>query len=423
MRTLLPALLAVALAACNADNITAVSHPATAVATDVWAGGFVTIHSQAFTSADSLPVVLLAGDTLPVSLTDTFTVSAELPDTVSGPLTLTVLTAAARDTQNIAVTAHGFVRAYPGPKLAGLPQRTPDGNMLALGTTGTVLVNAQDGVATPLGPDTAAYTGCMLTPGFSLASGVVVGPLQRGGSDCAYYAWRYVGGAPVVVDSGVAGRLWALAYLGPGRWIIGGKYYTYAKTDSSLQQLDAPIELNEYVADAAGRYLVPSLLPFADSKDVPVYSTATSSVAYYISGAGNFGGAGFSSDGDTLFVQRDSFLALDAATGKTLTEGPHDAYGGYMVVEPNRPWIYVIGSGRIPINGATTWTVGVGVIDRRTMTVVGHLEVPASAPQPIVFYDVLCPVLGPNNKLYVVDVTAWDGPPEPTRIYGFDLLP
>jgi len=421
VRTLLPALLAVALAACNADTIASVPKPVSPVATDVWAGGFVKLHSETFTGPDSLPVVLLAGDTLPVSLTDTFTVSAELPDTVSGPLTLTVLTAAAADTQTVTVIAHGFVRAYPGPKLAGLPQRTPDGSMLALGTGGTLLVNPATGTAQLLAP---GDTSCTLTPGFSLVSGVAVSSVRipPPADHCKYYAWRFDHG-PIVVDSGIGGPSWTLAYLAPGRWIANSGVMTFATTDSSWAILDGVFEPHEYVADAKGQYLVPSLMPFVDTSGVPVYSTATSAIAYHITAQGAIGGAGFSSDGDTLFLSAASILALDAATGKILMEGPRDAFGGgYMVVEPNRPWIYVMSAGRIPIDGVAT--VGIEVIDRRTLTIVAHMEVPPSAQQLIKFDDVVYPVLGTgNNTLYVVDVTAWDGPPEPTRIYEFDLLP
>lgn len=429
MRTLLPAVLTVALVACNAYNITAVSNPVTSVATDVWAGGSVKLHSHAFTSSDSLPLVLLAGDTLPVSLADTFIVSVELPDTVSGPLVLSVLSAAASDTQTVTVNAHGFVRAYGGPKLAGLPQRTPDGFMLARGTGGTVLVNPAAGVAQPLVSRDGGGTGCgALTPGLSLVAGVVV----SSGPDCKYYAWRFDSG-PVAVDSAPATSAWALAYLGPNRWLMNSHHTTLTMTDTSWTELARLESPNEYVADPAGHFVVPAMVGGVDPEGSPVYSTSTSTIAYHIAGQGEVGGAGFSSDGDTLFVAGVHwvggggpvrFLVLDAATGKILREGPLDGYGGgYMIVEPNRPWIYTMSDGRIPINGSTRGTVGVEVIDRRTLATVAHMEVPASAPQPFVWYDVLCPVLGANNKLYVVDVTAWDGAPEPTRIYEFDLLP
>ena len=304
MRTLLPALLAVALVACNADNITAVSHPATPVATDVWAGGFVKIHSQAYTSADSLPVVLLAGDTLPVSLTDTFTVSAALPDTVSGPLTLSVQSPTGTDTQTVAVTAHGFVREFPGPELTGgLPQRSLGGYVLALDTVGTVLVNPEAGKAQPLLPPAAGQTPCTqtLTPGLSLVPQVTLGSVSRG-SGCRYYAWTSSGPGATVVDSAPFGDAFAVAYVGPGRWIIGAKHATYAVADTVVTDLGLLEEPDEFVTDVAERYLVPTLSQTNDSTGVPVFSTISSDIAYRIPGQPEIGGAGFSSNGDTLFV-------------------------------------------------------------------------------------------------------------------------
>jgi hypothetical protein len=304
--------------------------------------------------------------------------------------------------------------------------------VLALDTVGTVLVNPEAGKAQPLLPPAAGQTPCTqtLTPGLSLVPQVTLGSVSRG-SGCRYYAWTSSGPGATVVDSAPFGDAFAVAYVGPGRWIIGAKHATYAVADTVVTDLGLLEEPDEFVTDVAERYLVPTLSQTNDSTGVPVFSTISSDIAYRIPGQPEIGGAGFSSNGDTLFVaglqtvtypSPARLLALDATTGQILQQAPYDGLGwSYMVVEPNRPWIYLVGDGRIPITG--TPAIGIEVIDRRTLAVVAHMEVPASASQLIKFDDIVFPALGANNTLYLIDINGWRSSPGPTRIYEFDLLP
>jgi len=297
--------------------------------------------------------------------------------------------------------------------------------VLALDTTGTVLLNAAAGIAQSLIPQSPQHTVCTttLTPGLALVPDVVLGAAAFGGN-CRYYAWSFAGSAPAIVDSAPIGEGFAVAYVGPNRWIINTKHETWAMTDTSSTSLGYLEEPNEFVADPAGRYLVPTFSSTSDTAGIPVYSTATSTIAYHIAGQTHIGGAGFSSDGDTLFVDGPDLLALDAATGRVLMQAPSEGFDwSYMILVPNSPWIYLVPDTPIDVPGSFSGVAGFAVIDRRTLATVAHVEVPPATPEPFKFDDITFPALGTDNTLYVVDIHAWRDVPGPTRIYAFDLLP
>jgi len=420
-RLLLAPLLTCTLAACAAERVTTIDDTIIPGQLEVWSGGVVDLYSRAFVGRDTLPVVLFGAETLAVAPRDTFVVRVQLPDTVAGLLPLDVRLADGVARPAVAVTAHGFAGWRAGPDLAGLPQRTPDGAMLAVGDGGTVRVLPWAGTAESLTPQPLADTACTLTPGLSLVPGVVISSGRNGRAftdPCRYYAWNTTGTASVV-DSAPYGSAFSAAYLGPGRWLINTKHNTWAIVGGVTTDLGQLEEPDEFVADSAGRFLVPNLT--ADFAGVPVYATATASIAYRVAGQRGIGGVGFSRGGDTLFVAGAQMvvgggparlLALDARDGHVLREAPLEGFGGgYMVVEPERPWIYLVDGLRVL------------VVDRRTLAVVARMRPPEAAPALISWDDVLVPLLGPGNRLYVVDVHAWRDAPKPTGVYEFALLP
>jgi hypothetical protein len=315
--------------------------------------------------------------------------------------------------------------------MAGLPQRTPDGLMLANGVGGTVRVLPWIPAAEAVLAGQFLDERCSrLTPALSLVPGVVITtrPALTGvAPSCGYYAWDVTGATPTLVDSIGLDRPWSMAYLGPDRWFVGGKQGASLNLSPLLTLTQEP---DEFVVNPAGGLIVPNLA--FDRQDIPVFSTATASVAYRITGRQWSMGAGFSPGGDTLFLAaRDTgsarttvMLAVDPLNGQVLKSAPLDTYaGGYLVVPPAGRWMYLTGSGRYPVQSPNrVATVAIQVIDRQTLAVVGHLQVPLGVVQPDVF-DIMVPMLGTNNRLFVVAVHAWDGPPLPTLLYEFGLAP
>jgi len=162
MRRLVPlGLLVVGLATCRPDRITT-TDPVVSGAADAWAGQRLVLWSISFTGADSLPIVLLDLDTLPVQSAGMGSIAVHLPDT-DGALVLTIRLRSG-GSRSIPVQVHGFVRMRDGPLLGAYAQIYPwpgNGNPSALATheNRLVLFDAHSlTLSAPLVPD--SMLGC-----------------------------------------------------------------------------------------------------------------------------------------------------------------------------------------------------------------------------------------------------------------------
>ena len=382
----------------------------------IWVGSEGVLRSDGFAGPDTLPMVLLDNDTVAVRFLGNGRVAFRAPDSASS-YAVTVHTADGGRGLAGAVVAGGAYEQTLSGVLVGnglsWPQRhgptiaAPWTTSINGTTTSSMVVIAlsQPGQPVPLGiPDSLNSPSCMGDgPGPSVTGGLVL----SGGNPCWKRAWsRDTTGRLVATDSnGFAGSFFL--YFGGGNWVAGDRHALYASTRTT-QTLLQQVETARAVLSPRGDRAAPDGGWVNLALGVPVFGAGPPvTVAYRLPGDACFG-ADFSSRGDTLFIGLGSrgssaavVAAVDATTGSVLAQTDSVVLNGTskVLAEPDRPWIYVLG---FADNGASE-RPRIYVIDRRSMKVVAHLDLPSGA-WPATIHGWLGTFLdAPNRRLYVME--------------------
>ena len=420
-------------AACSAEPTRQSDAVITASSDSAWSGGEVDLTSTAFTGADSLPRVMLATHLLAVTRLGPSSVRVLLPDT-TGSFTLRVTFHDGRTQDAATVTlGGGLSHWFQGAPLSGNPVRIPGTTrLLGNGEHGLVWFDVPTGTASAALPDSAHEPACAYSPGLSTVPGIVIGvrhpnpPAPFG--VCKTYAWQ-IEPTLAVVDSTPAYGAWALAHAGNGRWVVGGKHFTYRCTPLGCPASRQSEEPEEFAISPDGSRVFP-VLAWDFTTATAVYDATSDTIAYELPQLRHINGVGFSANGDTAFVaglapgSTDTvFLyAINSRTGSVFREGRLP--GGYpelMAVDPDHPWLYMVDIARPPyLYGRPV----IRVIDRHELRQVAILRGPAGTP-PITNNLVMLPVISPSERrIYVVGLNNWTPPAtNPSDVFVFALLP
>ncbi len=381
--------LLLATVACHADRALIEEGSVAAVPGNYWSGNEAPLVSSNFRGADALPLITFGAETLAVRAGGTDTVFVTLP-VASGTLSLQV---AFHDGSvvHVPISVYGFRRTFLSVPLDedGFPWPADRPTITAIRGGALRLFDVTTNNLRSLNPDWVAFR-CgndVATPSAADARLLVV-PLA-----CGWYAAtpQSGGATPDTIDvRGIArvNAIWYMIHLRPGAWLAMAKETLIAVTRTvGAPALGASIEgcgeaYGFAVSPRGDRVAMKYCRGGAVTAFYPVIATATSGVAFRLPLVGT-GGAGFSPDGDTLFVTGDTIvlgvsavsvlLAVDAASGAILRRVAAPASGSLMdvVVDPSRPFLYL------------TQGNAVYVYDRATLTQVAILRAPgASVPDP-----------------------------------------
>lgn len=422
MRGVTAALLLVA-AGCSADRVTS-ADPVLAVAEEGWSGDTLAVRSASFIGADTVPVVTVGADTLVTWRGGLDTALVLLPDT-AGDVELAVRL----HSGGIAfatVTVHGMRSAGPGPVegygRAPYPFPWPDAGSptaLAIHNGRLVLVDYHTDTYTALTADTDLWVGAygqqFPNPVPSATDRRLVsvshgtGPLE---------AVPIAADAPAP-DSGPPNAGLTQIHLSRGNWLVSYKnqgLQLITRSPAGALVFAAKVE-GSYVVSPRGDRVVPTqtiggLFAFEPTAPAFVYRVGTYA-----------GGAAFSEGGDTLFaVVNDSgpvhLVALDATTGARLREVPVWSGELEVVVDPGRPWLYLVGVE----GGFVSGHIAVYVYDRASFARIATLVVPDSAVPPnssAHLAGMYVPILDPVRRALYVTMNYFV---DPQFVFHFDLM-
>jgi hypothetical protein len=375
MRCVSPILAFVLAAGCDYPPAVRPPRPLTVRAPDrVWANAPFVLVSEAF--AYETEFVMIDGDTVAAARVNETTLTLVAPP-VAGSVRLEV-GAEGRLPWRGEIAVDGYLDRFSGPAFDGHASPVPgdEPEVFAFAVTRAVRVNLGTGTVQRLFPDSAERPACpMLGPVLSL-NGTDVAAVAAG---CRIRF--HAAGAATPTDSSCAslyGTRRSAVYLGSRRALLSGADWTYLCTlspDGSEAQSS-----REYYTDWVAWWV---LSPRRD-RIVPVgggtwfdqgiwVRDSTGAVAYRIYELVDNWAAGFTADGDTLYVlgdRRDQgtlLVAVHAATGGTLDTVRFSAAVERMLVDPDRPYIYLLVAGP-----------SIRVLDRRTLQSVA--TVPAGPP-------------------------------------------
>ena len=117
---------------------------------------------------------------------------------------------------------------------------------------------------------------------------------------------------------------------------------------------------------------------------------------------------------DSALRQTVVLAVAHARDGEVLRSATVWSNAKYLVLDPVQPWLYLVG-----IDPELS-AIATDVLDRGTMTPLGHLVSPTLFPSPLgPWYPMLDAV---RRRLYVVDTCPWCLAGYGTRVVWFDLL-
>ncbi len=426
-----PATLAVlVLAACAADRVTTTDLVIDAP-TAAWAGGTTPMHSARCVGADTLPVVMVAAETLAVARGGPDTVLITLPDT-TGPLTLTVRLHDG-GTALWGITLYGRVEVFQSPvaNFGAIPVAfgwpgPGEPTALALRDGRLVLVDYHAKSARELTPDTDLWAGCAVVPepqpsawdrrlitvppGCRLITTVPISPLAP---------------APDTLPR-VPGL--TQIHLSPGNWLVSyksrGLYLVTRSPDGSFAEtllIPGTQVLGPYAISPRGDRVIATETRYG----LIAVDPRVPALAFYLTDISEMGGAAFSPEGDTIFAAGlwrsggAKLLAVDATSGAILRETAIGYWDTQVVaVDPTRPWLYLVGEDSV--GGA--WAVSLLVYDRASFAVVARLRIPASKLPSYTHFPYAAlynAVVDPFRREIYVTLNQWI---EPT-VARFSLIP
>ena len=223
--------------------------------------------------------------------------------------------------------------------------------------------------------------------------------------------------------------MYASAYLGAGRWVVGEKYAAIVVTGPGASYSDPCVSpIGMAVAPSPGSLVVP--IGCSRQGGVQVWAPLTGQHPYILNHLRDVEAAAFSGHGDTLFVAGRSadstgsmwLYAVDAAAGIVRDSAPiafFESQGAFsdIVVDPNGRWLYVAnGYYNLPSD------VTVKVFDRNTLreAAAWHTpRIPADQGFDLWLWRL---VVGADRVLYLA-TTDVDVDPARARIYRWSLMP
>lgn len=371
----------------------------------------MSVTSVAF-AAGPPTAVLLSGAAVPFARLDDTTLQVSLPD-LPGSHTVSVVAPTVLP-GSVAVQLRGFLDRLEGPPVSGRTEPGLDPRHV-FGNGPTSLRRWNVATNKTLDFDDSVHA-------VACTSGVGPGPgpgelVLRGACGAAQWAvWRT---EPFALrgDTAEATTDRFVAVLAPGRWVIA------RETDFLAVACDATACETQSIAASGGLDVVRSsrgdratLVQRATGESanpgVPVVDVEQGALAFRATALRSAQGAAFSRGGDTLYVAGDSagmtrLVAVRASDGVTL--GSRDlAFAPCAVgLDPEQPWLYVAGAGRLQ------------VFDQRTLLPITTLHV-TGAPA---FGAQFCRIL-PNPIGRMVNVAeTWAGEFQPDvlgQLYRFE---
>lgn len=417
------ALLASFAAAACRENIVRTEEPTVSVETPVaWATGSVMLRVSGLGGPDTLPVVVIGRDTVAVRYAAPDSLIVTAPDT-QGTFTIQ-LGIAGRSLLPVGTIqlAGGYAGDWtPAESLGGHPlvwPGAPQTSVAIARDSGVALVDPRTRTVSELLSDSMHVMNCL--------NGV--GPAEGGRitvNNCKALLAVAADSPAVAPDSGpVTGGRFAVQ-MGSGRWLVAyhhgvdsylrspGGAWTKATT---VYHVEEPYEVA--VSPSGDRAIVSGR--DADGVGMPVFSRASAEPAYLLTQFRVIEGAQFSPDGDTLYVVAlrtwtDTvavLAALRASDGTVLRSAPAWAGASQLVLDPGKPWIYLLGHD-------TPWDGPFMHVYRRdTFAPVAVLTSPAAGQ-----CGDATPVLSAaERKLYVVESCSFCLA-SAIRIVTFDLMP
>lgn len=438
-----PALLLFAVTACQ--SIYDQRDPDVRLATSiVWAGGEIVLNSAALRGPDTLPVVLLGGDTSVVRFAAPDSLILRAPDS-AGLYPVSVAFYGRSPLPVGSVRVGGAYRGtYVLPDLAGFPLLWPGGArpsfLMRWKQGGLALVDPRFRTVAPVLPPRSPPGFCGFGPGPG-ADGAVVA--QRPG--CGAWMAFDPSEPDTIVDVPPCGIYRYAAQLSADYWICDNDpYLSSCRRDTSGNwscALSGHQNASHIAASPDRRYAVP-VSGGTDQLGHSLFSTASVIPRRVLPGY-SIGGAAFSEASDTLFVAwarlpygipggLASIRSSDGAVlvSRTVMEGVSSiiqAGLGTIAPDPGRPWLFVathraerVGSAADP-----TYSLVLYVVDRATLSPIGALPAVALGGGPaLLSSDFFLAVAGAERRLFVVETYPYVMTrPAGVRIFEFDLLP
>ncbi len=398
----------------------------------VWVGAQVVLTSSALSGADTLPVLVLGGDTISGRYAAPDSLVFPAP---SAPGTWTVYVGfRGRGLLPVGdVTVGGRYVGYRDvPLVGGQPLRWPGGavpSFLIALPNALGLVDARSGTTVSQLPDSAFSQSCNNGPGPAPDGRVVVSRRLPSGACGPLVALR-PDDLAMPADTGPTASGCRLgAELGPARWLVLCHHMVQSLSrDSSGGWASVSFQLGEpydLAVSPRGDRAVPIGAEARVTK-LPVFTPTSPTPAYLVPPFFEAWGAEFSEDGDTLYLAGDTdsteyvhglLAAVRASDGTVLRSAawPTDAY--LMVLDHARPWMYFVGYAP----GPTGPIPELRVYDRSTLSLVTRLSVPQEAVDRWMVLYPLLDVLA--RRLYVLETCGWCAAGGYSRIYAFDLVP
>jgi hypothetical protein len=418
----------VALAACH--SVSDLEDPAFRVTTDtVWAGGTILLTSEGLVGADTLPLVLVGADTAATVYAAPDTLRVAAPDS-AGVFTVWV---GVRGGTPIAVgevsVEGGYVGSHVVSEVGGYPLQWPGGDLpsfLIAGPSGLARVDPRSWLRSTLLPDSIFSQLCINGPGPAPGGRVaVIGRLPAGCGPLVALRPDAPWIAPDTGPSGGEGGRFA-AQLGPSHWLVAYQHgvLSYYRVAGGPWQLQG--DYTDDMEEPQGIAVSPrgdraAVLCRADgTRGIPVFTPESAEPAYWLTRFRDLWAAQFSDDSDTLFVVADTgasaapmIAALRASDGTVLRSGPAWPGTHNLVLDPGRPWLYLVGysSGK-PV---------VQVLDRASFAIVATLQGAAATAGmlPGFYYPMLAAA---DRRLYLIDSCTFCNAGGGTFVFAFDLM-
>ena len=413
------------------------AYQVTIATSQAWAGGSLVLMSKGFRGADTVPLILLGGDTLAMRYAAPDSLLASLPNT-QGHFEVRV------GFRGRAITLVGSVDLYGGDSdawtttpLAGVPVVWPNRSgttFLMAADAGVALIDLSLRTIVRVIPDSMIDVSCV--NGIGPASGGRIAVVYRTFNTCGPNLAVRPDSPSAVPDTGpprwvqVNSEVRFLVRLGAGHWLAAYHHGVESEFRDSTGAWLIPAtayhveEPYRAVISPSGDRAVVLGYDGGTQKGLPVWGPTSREPLYMVNVANHLWGAQFSDDGDTLFIAgwaqgADTLVlaALKASDGTVLRSAGCPTNGfdlANLVLDPGRPWFYLVGH-----TDGYPYQLKVRVVDRATLTLVGTFGKVAT------FYNGdAYPILSAaERKLYVVDNCSFCYPAAPQHVFTFDLMP
>ena len=401
-----------------------------ALSANAWAGGELLVRT-AVRVPDGTRIVV-GSDTLALTIVDDSTVSATMPGDANGVLDVRLVGSWGYVPVG-SVHVFGFHDVVTGPKVSGYSQPAGGGLLpivLVNGDTSLIRLDLRTASVTAY-PSAIHDLRCARGPGPTPTENVVVvGNSYNSG--CKFAVWQLLPTPQLLLDS-VHGSSRITARFNSTQWLLGGSHdICLARSVPTFSQTCTQYESMQGVrfsprGDRAFVYYANN----ATGNRIPIFSAATGDTAFTVGSAQWNAGAGFTPDGDTLLLASGGLpwgnllRSLNANTGQVYAsiDLGNALSTEDVAMDPSSPYAYVLGWTSEP-SGLYAHLL---VLDRRTLTMIGHVKVIAKSQPTAGFLCSSCEnrlfLDQAGRQLYVLGVPGWDPQATPAVIGRFDLLP